>query len=70
MISVLENVYPGVLCNIIVDIFDVVLKYLPVLIPYDISQLKQKLFIKVGATFRSTDGVTIHVAPAYLGPSP
>ena len=51
----MDNAYPEGLHNIIVDVFDVVLKYGNLLPPYTLSQLKPSLFLKVGAMFRSSD---------------
>ena len=42
----------------------------PMLPPYANSQLKPQLFLKLGATFRSTYGVLVRVASVYLIPSP
>ena len=67
---ILENAYPGGLKNIILDVLVMVVKYLMVLPPHDISQLKPQLFIKVGATLLSADGVSCRFVPVYLGPSP
>ena len=55
VLRVMENAYPEGIHNIIVHIFDVVLKDRPVLPPYTLSQLKPSLFLKVGAMFRSSD---------------
>ena len=69
-LSILGNAYPEGLHSIIVDVIDVVLKYVPVLPPHAIYQLKLQLFLKVGATFRSADGISHRVTPVHLGPSP
>ena len=71
VLRVMENAYPEGIHNIIVHIFDVVLKDRPVLPPYTLSQLKPQILIKVGATIHSTDGgVPVCVTYVYLRPSP
>ena len=48
----------------------IILKYGPVIPPHAPIQLESQLFFKVGATFISTDGVPIRIAPVYLIPGP
>ena len=60
---ILENAHPEVLHNIIVHIFNMVLKYGPVITPHALYKLKPQLIIKLGATIRSADGLPIRVTP-------
>ena len=69
-LSILDNTYPEGLHNIIVHIFDVVLKYGLVLPPNSISILKPELLLKVCAKLCSTDGVLCCVVTVYIVPSP
>ena len=63
-----ENSYSEGLYNNIVYIFDVVLKYGPVLTPRSLYQLKTQLIIKVDAIFWSTYGLSVHINNVYLSP--
>ena len=68
--SLLDNVYPEDIQNIILDVLEMILKYLLVLPTHALSQIEPQLLLKVGATFCSSGGVSCPVSSVHLGPSP
>ena len=66
----METSYPEVFHNIIVDIFDVVLKDGPVLPPHALSQIKPQLYLGFGTALRSCDCISTRIHTAYLVPNP
>ena len=66
---ILENAHPEVLHNIIVHIFNMVLKYGPVIPLHHLAQLKPKLFLGFGVALRSRDCIDIILQTSCLGPN-
>ena len=69
MLGVLYNTYPIGIHNIIVDVFDLVLKYGKIFSLHAIYHIKQQLFIKPLAPICNTDGTPFRVVIVCLGPS-
>ena len=69
-LSVLDNFYPKLIHNAIANILDMILEYWYIFTPYALSQLEAQIFIKIGTTWRSYDGLSHTVVSAHLGPGP
>ena len=57
-LSVLENYDSERLLNVIMYVFGMTLKGLPVFLPRDLSQLETQLLLKLGTPIRYADGVS------------
>ena len=64
--GVLGNAYPKGLQNIIVNIFDVVLKYGTMFPPHALAHIKPHIFFEFGAALHSCEYTAIKIHTVYL----
>ena len=69
-LNVMENFDSEGFCNIIMNIFDVILEYTPVILPHALYQIELKLLIKFDALIHAQLRIPVSVNAIYLRPSP
>ena len=67
---ILDHSYPKGIHNIILGVFDMVLKDGPVIPPHVFPQLKPQPFLEVGKLLFSSHHHAINIVFVYLDPSP